>query len=221
MRKRMAKFLSLFLTAVMVCSLLSVSALAALESHEQQTCKFQILYVDSSFGAGYSYGISWDEPYTCQYSEGHSGYNHSIACSKIREQVETAKAKVDSGWEIVGWAKEAKPNPTVLTTYTGTTATQTTYTIYLVAKRPASAEVTYTLTYNANGGSGAPAAQTAKSSTGSATFTISTSVPTWEDHTFLGWADSADAAAAAYHSGGTITVSADKTIYAVWKRTPS
>ena len=116
MRKRMAKFLSLFLTAVMVCSLLSVSALAALESHEQQTCKFQILYVDSSFGAGYSYGISWDEPYTCQYSEGHSGYNHSIACSKIREQVETAKAKVDSGWEIVGWAKEAKPNPTVLTT---------------------------------------------------------------------------------------------------------
>ena len=74
MRKRMAKFLSLFLTAVMVCSLLSVSALAALESHEQQTCKFQILYVDSSFGAGYSYGISWDEPYTCQYSEGHSGY---------------------------------------------------------------------------------------------------------------------------------------------------
>lgn len=218
MRKRMAKFLSLFLTAVMVCSLLSVSALAALESHEQQTCKFQILYVDSSFGAGYSYGISWDEPYTCQYSEGHSGYNHSIACSKIREQVETAKAKVDSGWEIVGWAKEAKPSPTVLTTYTGTTATQTTYTIYLVAKRPASAEVTYTLTYNANGGSGAPAAQTAKSSTGSATFTISTSVPTWDDHTFLGWADSADAAAAAYHGGGTITVSADKTIYAVWKQ---
>ena len=142
MRKRMAKFVSLFLTAVMVCSLLSVSALAALESHEQQTCKFQILYVDSSFGAGYSYGISWDEPYTCQYSEGHSGYNHSIACSKIREQVETAKAKVDSGWEIVGWAKEAKPNPTVLTTYTGTTATQTTYTIYLVVKRPAPAEVT-------------------------------------------------------------------------------
>ena len=132
MRKRMAKFLSLFLTAVMVCSLLSVSALAALESHEQQTCKFQILYVDSSFGAGYSYGISWDEPYTCQYSEGHSGYNHSIACSKIREQVETAKAKVDSGWEIVGWAKEAKPSPTVLTTYTGTTATQTTYTLSLI-----------------------------------------------------------------------------------------
>lgn len=41
MRKRMAKFLSLFLTAVMVCSLLSVSALAALESHDSKPANFR------------------------------------------------------------------------------------------------------------------------------------------------------------------------------------
>ena len=80
--------------------------------------------------------------------------------------------------------------------------------------------VNYSLTYNANNGTGAPAAQTYSGSDSSYTFTLSSTKPTRTNYTFLGWADSASATTAAYQPGGTITLqstSPTKTIYAVWK----
>ena len=82
--------------------------------------------------------------------------------------------------------------------------------------------VTYTLNYHANGGdeNSVPASQTEKSSTGKATFTISSAIPTRDGYTFLGWADDADATAVQYHGGDKITLTKDnptKTIYAVWE----
>ena len=217
MKKHTQKILSMFLTTVLLCSLLSISALAALVSNEEQSCKFQILKVDEGYNVGYSYGESWNVDYTCQYMEGHSGDNHSIAGSDIKTQVNVAAGKVESGWKIVGWSKTASANPTIFTTYPSTTATQKSYTIYLVAKKDAPAAVTYTLSYDANGGSGAPGDQTAKSATGSAEFTVSSTIPVWNDHDFLGWAETADADAAAYQGGDPITLtSVSKTLYAVW-----
>ena len=84
-----------------------------------------------------------------------------------------------------------------------------------------SAAVDYTLNYDANGGNGAPAAQTMRSTTGSATFTVSNTVPTREGYTFKGWADTADATTAGYLGGDPLTVTKDapnKTIYAVWEK---
>lgn len=125
-----------------------------LVTHETQTCRFMILYVDSSFNIGYNYGYSWNVDYTCQYSTGHSGYNHTIACSVIREQVNKAKNMLDTGYEVKGWSKQANSDPTIHTTYTGTTATQTSYTIYIVAKRTAPVYYSYTVNhvYRTNGG---------------------------------------------------------------------
>lgn len=77
-------------------------------------------------------------------------------------------------------------------------------------------ETDYVLSYNANGGSGAPASQT-KVGTGSATFTISSTTPTRTGYTFKGWATSKTATSAAYAAGGSITVSANTTLYAVWQ----
>ena len=82
-------------------------------------------------------------------------------------------------------------------------------------------KVTYTLTYDANGGSGAPDPETKTVNVGeSATFTVSSEKPTWENHTFLGWADSANSTSAVYVAGSKITTSSNKTIYAVWKENP-
>lgn len=77
-------------------------------------------------------------------------------------------------------------------------------------------ETDYTLSYNANGGSGAPASQTV-TGIGSATFTISSAVPVWTGRNFLGWSTSSTATSADYVAGGSITVSEKTTLYAVWE----
>lgn len=77
-------------------------------------------------------------------------------------------------------------------------------------------ETDYTLSYNANGGSGAPSSQTG-TGVGSYTFPISNAKPTRSGYTFLGWSLSSTATAASYQPGGSITLTADDTLYAVWE----
>ena len=73
---------------------------------------------------------------------------------------------------------------------------------------------TYTVTYNANGGKNAPAAQT---KTHDKNLTLTTSTPTRAKYTFKGWSQNATAVAATYQPGGTYTKNAAITLYAVWE----
>ena len=75
----------------------------------------------------------------------------------------------------------------------------------------------HTLSYDANGGTGAPASQTKTVAASSYDFTVSSTEPTRENHTFLGWAESADAQTAQYHANDKVTVEGSKTLYAVWE----
>ena len=72
---------------------------------------------------------------------------------------------------------------------------------------------TYTITYNANGGTGAPSSQTY---IGGETITLSTTEPTRTNYFFVGWATSSSATTATYSAGGTYTIDGDVTLYAVW-----
>ncbi|MBR4742608.1 MAG: InlB B-repeat-containing protein, partial [Oscillospiraceae bacterium] len=79
-------------------------------------------------------------------------------------------------------------------------------------------ETTYTLKYNANGGTGAPVNQTITNNTGSAVFTISDAKPTREHYVFLGWAVSANENVPI--DGNTIEVKlpdTETTLYALWQ----
>ena len=58
------------------------------------------------------------------------------------------------------------------------------------AVRPAATQYTYTLHYDANGGSGAPPSESKISSEFQVSFLISDKIPTRDGHTFKGWADS-------------------------------
>ena len=58
------------------------------------------------------------------------------------------------------------------------------------AVRPAATQYTYTLHYDANGGSGAPPSQSMTSSEYQVSFLISDKIPTRDGYTFKGWADS-------------------------------
>ena len=71
----------------------------------------------------------------------------------------------------------------------------------------------YTLTYDANGGSGAPSSVSNITST-----TISSTVPTRSGYDFLGWSTSSSATSASYVSGNSISLSSNTTLYAVWKK---
>jgi len=75
--------------------------------------------------------------------------------------------------------------------------------------------VTFTITYNANGGTGAPSSQTKES--GKA-LTLSSTNPTRQGYTFLGWATSAGASNAQYNAGSSFTTDANTTLYAVWRK---
>lgn len=75
------------------------------------------------------------------------------------------------------------------------------------------------LGYDANNGTNAPDGSSAEIVAGnSATFTISNSVPTRTGYDFLGWATDKDATSEEYSSGGSITISSNTTLYAVWKK---
>ena len=78
------------------------------------------------------------------------------------------------------------------------------------------AKPSYTVSYNANGGSGAPGNQTKWYGE---TLTLSSTVPTRSGWTFVGWNTSSSATTATYQPGGSYTGNAALTLYAIWKKT--
>ncbi len=74
----------------------------------------------------------------------------------------------------------------------------------------------YSVSYNANGGSGAPGAQTKYYGV---TLTLSSTKPTKSGYTFLGWSTSSTATSASYASGGSYTGNASLYLYAIWRKT--
>ena len=71
----------------------------------------------------------------------------------------------------------------------------------------------YTVTYNANGGSGAPAATTKSYGIN---LTLSSTQPTRSGYLFTGWNTAADGSGTTYNSGATYSGNANLTLYAQW-----
>ena len=134
----MKKTLAIMLALIMVLCMIPTTALATLDTGHKIDVRFTVLYVGDEFNIGYNYGTSEKTQFVCQYSESHSDTaynNHSIAISDIKAAAD--RANVNSGYQIVGWSKEANANPTVWSlNKTGTTACNKGTTIYLVAKNP-------------------------------------------------------------------------------------
>ncbi len=116
-----------------------------------------------------------------------------------------------SGYAFLGWSESSTATSASYSAGGVFQTANTNATLYAVWRNQ------ITLTYNANGGSGGFSI-IGSTSGSSYTFTIASDVPTATNATFLGWADSATASAAQYTAGNTLTLSADKTIYAVWQR---
>ena len=113
-----------------------------------------------------------------------------------------------SGYTFLGWSTSSTATSA---TYTagGSYTVEGDATLYAVWKVN-----TYTITYNANGGSGAPASQT---KTHGKSLTLSSTKPTRDGYTFLGWSTNKSATSATYSAGGTYNTNEATTLYAVWK----
>lgn len=207
---------------------------AALNTGHKIDVRFTVLYVGDEFNIGYNYGSSEKTQFVCQYKTNHSDTaynNHTIAISDIKAAA--SRASVNSGYQIVGWPKESNANPTTWSlNKSGTTACNKGSTIYLVAKNPnPTTKYTYTLNYDANGGTGAPSADS-WSTTDAAiryhSFTVKNTIPTREGYVFKGWKAN-DGSDTIYTGGMTCAVSQygndvvkngntwTRTLYAVWE----
>ena len=176
--------------------------------------------VDYAAGAKYTknaaitlYAIWKIKTYTVSYNaNGGSGAPSSQTKTYGKDLTLSSTAPTRSGWTFKGWgttASDTSVNYAAGGTYTSN-ANEELFAIW--AK-------TLKLSYSANSGSGAPSAQssTIYNATTSKEFTISSTKPTRTGYDFQGWAKTSDATSAAYSSGGTITITANTTLYAVWK----
>lgn len=112
-----------------------------------------------------------------------------------------------TGYSFQGWATSSTGSVAYAAgaSYTANSAA----TLYAVWKAN-----TYTVSYNANGGSGAPSSQT---KTYGVTLTLSTTKPTRTNYTFKGWGTSSVSTTVSYAPGASYTSNASITLYAIWE----
>lgn len=159
--------------------------------------------------------------YTVKYnSNGGSGAPSSQTKWKDQTLKLSTTKPTRTGYAFQGWATSSSGSVAYASgaNYTANASV----TLYAVWKA-----ITYTVKYNANGGSGAPSSQT---KTYGKTLTLSNTIPTrtsiedngtLTEYTFKGWATSSTSTAAAYQAGSSYTANASITLYAVWSKTVS
>ena len=162
-----------------------------------------------TYNGGSPQKISFEYPYRVVYNaNGGSGapstqyrdFNETISLSSTKP---TRDGYIFLGWSTSSTATSASYNPG------SSYSTNADLNLYAVWKK----NPNYTLSYNANGGSGAPSSQT-----GAASYTISSTEPTRTGYTFRGWSKSSSASTVSYRPDDTIDISSNTTLYAVWKK---
>lgn len=154
------------------------------------------------------------QTYTVSYNA-NGGYNAPASQTKVHGVTLTLSSAVPyrTNYEFVGWSASSSAT-TATYTAGGSYAGNASVTLFAVWKyKPA----TYTVSYDANGGTGAPGRQT---KTYGVTLTLTTIQPTRKNYLFLGWSKDRNATSASYSAGGSYTDNADVTLYAVWRYDP-
>lgn len=117
----------------------------------------------------------------------------------------SSTAPTRSGYRFLGWATSASGGVSY--------AKGASYTDNAALALYAVWEAVYTISYNANGGSGAPGSQTKYAGS---CITLSSAKPTRTAYKFLGWATS-PSGEVAHQPGASYTANGSATLYAVWE----
>lgn len=154
------------------------------------------------------------QTYTVSYNA-NGGSNTPASQTKVHGVTLTLSSTIPYrfNYEFLGWSASSSATTATYTaggSYTGNVSV----TLFAVWKyKPA----TYTVSYDANGGTGAPGRQT---KTYGVTLTLTTLIPTRRNYSFVGWSKDRSATSASYTAGGSYTDNADVTLYAVWRYDP-
>ncbi|MGN1004298.1 MAG: InlB B-repeat-containing protein [Oscillospiraceae bacterium] len=133
---------------------------------------------------------------------------------ELNSTVTVAPAPTLTGYTFSGWTESVPTGATAVTITTDANGNQTfTMPDRNVTLTGSWTADTYTVTYYANGGSGAPDSQT---KTHDVDLTLSSTTPTRSGYTFDSWNTSTDGSGTRYAAGGTYTLNADLTLYAQW-----
>ena len=154
------------------------------------------------------------QTYTVSYNA-NGGYNAPASQTKVHGVTLALSSSIPYrfNYEFLGWSTSSTATKATYAaggSYTGNSSVI----LYAVWKyKPA----TYTVSYDANGGTGAPGRQT---KTYGVTLTLTTLIPTRRNYSFVGWSKDRNATSASYTAGGSYTDNADVTLYAVWQYNP-
>jgi len=119
-----------------------------------------------------------------------------------------------SGYTFLGWSTTNGVVQAVSYNPGGTYVNNASVTLYAVWQEDPPIE-TYTVSYDANGGTGAPASQIKIQDVA---LTLSSVIPYRNGYTFLGWNTSSTATAPTYYPSGIYTANASAKLYAVWEK---
>ena len=154
-------------------------------------------------------------------------YYYSISTSDITsyDSIPSASTTIKTTSSIGNGSSATLPTATITQTFTP----KQKYYVYIWGKNPSSVYSllthsssavtltyslqTYTVSYNANGGSSAPSSQTKTYGTD---LTLTSSTPTRTGYTFAGWNTASDGSGTNYSAGGSYTSNAAVTLYAKW-----
>ena len=131
----------------------------------------------------------------------YAQWTQNVSTTKL-----TLPTPVREGYDFLGWAEDPEASSGVTGSYTPT-GDVTLYALWRIK--------TYTVSYDANGGSGAPEAQV---KTHDVDLTLTATEPVRDGYSFLGWARSSLADTPDYQLGDIYAENADLTLYAVWKQ---
>lgn len=170
-------------------------------------------------------GACWDvdkpSTYTISYNaNGGSGAPGSQTKTHGTDLKLSSTKPTRSGYTFVNWNTKSDGSGTNYAsgaTY-NTNANITLYAIWKTNSSGGDTTTKYTVSYNANGGSGTPSNQTKTQGTN---LVLSSTKPTRSGYTFVNWNTKGDGTGKSYVPGATYSTDANLTLYAIWKTNAS
>ncbi|MBQ8182332.1 MAG: InlB B-repeat-containing protein [Clostridia bacterium] len=167
----------------------------------------------SAYSAGNTNQIWTLVPYvsgTVSYNANGGSGAPSSQTKYFNQALTLSSAKpVRTGYTFKGWGTSS--SDTSPDYYAGSSYnSESGITLYAIWERSQS---TYTIKYNANGGSGAPSSQTKQNGT---TVTLSSKVPVRFGYTFTGWSTTSTCDSINYYPGSSFSKNQNTTLYACW-----